>query len=174
MDSETWFRPTLQLLIYWTFLLVAKDHSSRAAALTRSIGLNTSVGKQVTLQCNSTYLQKINQITWWKDYFGNKTLLVSCRSNCSYGANMTERIKADPADPAKLQIIDVQLSDEGDYICEVTSTQGNFNTIWHLIVEENNDLAENSDLFYIPVFPALLVVCMFCIAMYYKSKHCNG
>ncbi|KAK6485620.1 cell surface glycoprotein CD200 receptor 1-like [Huso huso] len=165
MNSKTWFRPTLQLLIYWTFLLFAKDHR-RAAALTSRIGLNTSVGKHVTLQCNSTHLQNTNQITWRKDYFGNKTFLVSCRSNCTYGANVTERIRAEPADPAKLQIIDVQLSDQGDYTCEVVSTQGHFNTIWHLIVEENNGLAKDSVLqHYIVLYTPLAAIAFFSVSL---------
>ncbi|XP_033868243.2 cell surface glycoprotein CD200 receptor 1-like [Acipenser ruthenus] len=167
MDSKTWLTPALEILIFWTFLLLSKDHSSRAAVLTSYIGHNTSVGKQVTLQCNSTHLQKIKQITWRKDVFRNSTPLVNCRSSCSYGANVTERIRADPADPAKLQISDVQLSDEGDYTCEVISSQGNFKTIWHLDVEqENNGLAmDSAHQHHIVLYTSLAAIAMFSVSL---------
>ncbi|XP_041116141.1 uncharacterized protein LOC121321308 isoform X2 [Polyodon spathula] len=137
MDSKTKLRPALEIIIFWTALLLSKDHK-RAASFAYH---NTSVGKQVTLQCNSTHIQNITQITWKKD-FGNKTFLVSCRSNCTYGANVTERIRADPADPAKLQIINVQLSDEGGYACEVTSSQGSFKATWHLVVKDHKQVTK--------------------------------
>ena len=94
------------------------------------LSINKRLGENVTLHCNGS--ESLIKIRWEKD--GIQVLLHTPRLETHHTkTNFTsERMSVDPANPAILQISDVQVSDEGIYTCEVTDKKNVKTEKWSL------------------------------------------
>ncbi|KAK6487010.1 hypothetical protein HHUSO_G10731 [Huso huso] len=122
MNVSSW---NLQFEIALAVLFLS-DYS-RATALTI---LNCSVGGKVQMCCDA--FNYTTQITWRKE----SSLIISYRRNTTHQNVSTERITLVSKYPSILGITDLQLSDKGNYTCEVTSLQGLNTFRWQLIILE--------------------------------------
>ncbi|KAJ7424630.1 cell surface glycoprotein CD200 receptor 1-A-like [Willisornis vidua] len=85
-------------------------------------------------------------------------------TNCSDSMNWNSR----PDVNTSLEIRQVGIAQEGNYTCEVVSTEGNFHKMYHLTV-----LEEVSFKLYVYIIPFLLSIMIFMAFIYYFKFHSN-
>ena len=109
------------------------------------MSINTPLGMNVTLHCNSS--DNVVKIEWTKDGIQLFLHTPLWETKNKTKTNFTsERMSVDPATPVMLQISDVQESDEGIYTCTATYAT-EIKTKWNLTISSGH--------------PSILIHCYF-------------
>ncbi|XP_039599621.1 uncharacterized protein LOC120522910 [Polypterus senegalus] len=111
-------------------LCTISDHYGAAVA---GVHVEVTLRGTVTFNCNASH-DNIVQLNWKKSSSCASELLFAYTANETFINTTTERIKWSKENPLTLHITDVQSSDEGNYSCDVTSTQGVKDMKWELTV----------------------------------------
>ncbi|XP_034160678.2 uncharacterized protein LOC113526232 isoform X2 [Pangasianodon hypophthalmus] len=157
-------------LVIIMFLLSCADHiKTYERNILHQMNRTAVKGETVILHCNGTLTGEHKDIGWRKD--GNVLFIYSPVINQTVTNYTSSRMQADPRNPRKLQISDIQLSDAGLYSCFPLNMQ------WILIIEVSEHSLQQGRPFYIVfsvttacVAVGLFIFCAVCFHRKQKER----
>ncbi|XP_062389477.1 uncharacterized protein LOC134077857 isoform X2 [Sardina pilchardus] len=144
------------------------------------ISISKHLKENVTLHCNTSG-RMVTRIRWLKD--GNERFTYSSVVNRTITSFTSKRISVDPT-TMMLHISDVQVSDEGIYMCEVSSNSGPMRTrTWNITILQLQPTPGPSQLHHPMIYIStaaisgtiIIIICsILCIYRIRKRKNSSG
>ncbi|XP_048389344.1 uncharacterized protein LOC125453615 isoform X3 [Stegostoma tigrinum] len=138
--------------------------------------VTASVGDKITLQCGNASLGNLTQLTWSKEDNNKSETIYSYLyiQNRTFMSNKTVKLWWTYEEPYRLQIMKLQISDAGNYSCNLNGVNVELHFKWHVIITESVSDRTYWTLYTIPIPIGIILIsvigCICCRRCFYNTN----